>query len=79
MIIKTVNGIDIDTDSPEYQRYLRLVAIDEAHPDISDPAPYRTLEDVVELERRRLEREAREARQDPVPQDVRETVSINRR
>ncbi|MBC7807576.1 MAG: hypothetical protein H7145_15675 [Akkermansiaceae bacterium] len=76
MIIKTVNGVDIDTDSPEYQRYLRLLAIDEAHPDISDPAPYRTLGDVVELERRRRECEAREASQNRVPQDVRETAPI---
>ncbi len=76
MIIKTVNGVDIDTDSPEYQSYLRLKAIDEAHPDISDPAPYRTLGDVIELERRRREREAREGNQSRVPQDVREIFPV---
>ena len=76
MTIKTVNGVEIDTESPEWQQYLRLSAIEDAHPNISDPAPYRTLGDVIELERRRREREAREASQIHAPQDVRETVPV---
>ncbi len=61
MKITTVNGVEIDTESPEYQQYLRLSAIDDAHPGISDPAPYRTLGDVIELERWQRECEARDA------------------
>lgn len=58
MTIQTVNGETIDTDSPEYQRFLRLSQWDKSSPDVSDPAPYRTLGDVIELERRHREREA---------------------
>ncbi len=75
MTVRTVDGEEIDVQSPEYQRYLRLVAIDDAHPDISDPAPYRTLGDVIELERRRREREARETNDWRLAQTDRETVS----
>lgn len=60
MTVKTANGAVIDANSPEYQAYLRLKEWDEKQPDVSDPAPYRTLGDVLELERRRYEREASE-------------------
>lgn len=74
MTIKTVDGEEIDTESPEWKQYLRLSAIEDAHPNIPDPAPYRTLGDVIELERRRREREAREASQNRSAQEVREAV-----
>lgn len=61
MKIQTANGGTIDSDSPEYQTYLRLGRLEDATPDVSDPAPYRTLGDVIELERRRREREAKQA------------------
>ena len=74
MTVRTVDGEEIDVASPEWQQYLRLSAIEDAHPNISDPAPYRTLGDVIELERRRREREARDARQNCATQELRETV-----
>lgn len=58
MTITTADGVKIDTESSPYQDYLRLKEWDERRPDISDPAPYRTLGEALELERRKREQES---------------------
>lgn len=55
MTVLTLNGIEIDTESQMYKDYLRDLEDIKQFPDVREPAPYRTLGDVIELERRRRE------------------------
>lgn len=59
MTIKTTNGLDVDTQSPEYKAFLK--GLDDEVPGVAEPASYRTLGDVMELQRRAQERPAEEA------------------
>lgn len=61
MTITTVNGVEVDTDSRMYQDYLRGLEADKKYGSIPEPAGFRTLGDVIELERRRRDYEARQA------------------
>ena len=75
MKITTVNGVEIDTESQMYKAYLRDIEDEEKYGATPEPSGYRTLGDVMVLESRRRDREARDASQSRVPQEVRETVS----
>ncbi len=76
MTFTTSRGHVIDTESQAYKDFLRWQEWDKAHPDVkySEPAPYRTLGDVMELERRRREHEAAQAEAGAEAVPERETV-----
>lgn len=74
MTTKTVDGEEIDVESPAYQRYLRQQKADEEYAPYPEPAPYRTMGEVVELERRRRVREAQGVDDVTASHPVRETV-----
>ncbi len=74
MIFTTSKGHVIDTESQAYKDYLRGKQLDAERGDYPEPAPYRTLGDVIELERRRREREARESDDSEAVRKPHETV-----
>ena len=58
MYVRTKEGIEIDTESAIYKRYLRVAAIEARAPHVAEPAPYRTLGERLEQERWAREAEA---------------------
>ncbi len=76
MTFTTSRGHVIDTESQAYQDFLRDQEWDKAHPNVKydEPAPFRTLGDVMELERRHREHEAHTEPVENEPQSVRENV-----
>ena len=52
MTYTTSKGHTIDTESQAYRDFLRGVELDAQRGDYAEPAPYRTLGDVIELEHR---------------------------
>lgn len=70
MTIQTLDGMEIDTESQMYKDYLRDLEDLERLPNVREPAPFRTLGDVIELERRRHEHDAQTKGQQQLSQET---------
>jgi|GEM_PF-5887227 hypothetical protein len=57
MKIKTVNGVEIDTNSQIYQDYLRDLQDEAKYGIYPEPSPYLTLKEEMERERRKRQQE----------------------
>ncbi len=66
MIIKDVNGVEIDTDSKAYKEYLRDREMDRLFPDVQEPTGWMTFGEVIERDRRRQEQGLLVERDSPV-------------
>lgn len=61
MIIKTTNGVEIDTESRIYREFLQDLEDDKLYGEYPEPSGWRTLGEAIEMDRLQHEREAREA------------------